>query len=249
MNAVAKFFTEGIADVLFPPACVHCGGLIERDGVEDGGFHHLCPRCAAQLDFVRPPHCRTCGHPFYGVVDGDRVCPHCEGLDAAFGEGRTAVLFKGPARSLVIELKYHRGLHVLADMEQIFRCTPHVLELARGATLVPVPLHPRKARERGYNQAELLAGALARAAGGGAVVEPLLRRVVDTATQTALDRRTRIANLKNAFALASRASLNPARHYLLVDDVFTTGSTLNSCARVLRRRGAMNVDVATFGHG
>ena len=185
------------------------------------------------------------------------MCPHCEGLDPAFREGRTAALFKGPVRALVIELKYHRGLHVLEDMERIFRRAPHVLELARGATLVPVPLHPRKERERGYNQAALIAAALARAvdstgsppAGEGTRVEPLLRRSEDTATQTAFDRRTRMANLKNAFALARGAHLNPDQHYILVDDVFTTGSTLNSCARTLRRAGALNLDVVTLGHG
>jgi ComF family protein len=173
----------------------------------------------------------------------------CEGLEPAFREGRTAVLFKGPARSLVIELKYHRGLHVLTDMEEVFRHAPHFLDRVVGASLVPVPLHPRKARERGYNQSILLATALARAAGGETRVEDCLRREIDTPTQTAFDRRTRMANLKNAFALAPRAALDPNHHYILVDDVFTTGSTLNSCARTLRRAGAFNLDVVTFGHG
>ena len=182
-------------------------------------------------------------------MDGSRMCAKCEGLDPAFREGRTAVLFKGPARALVIELKYHKGLHVLQDMTEIFRQAPHVLELARDAVIVPVPLHPRKARERGYNQSVLLAETVARAAGGGSRVVPLLQRVIDTETQTAFDRRTRMANLKNAFALTPGAELNPALHYLLVDDVFTTGSTLNSCARTLRRAGALNLDVITFGHG
>lgn len=177
------------------------------------------------------------------------MCPHCEGLDAAFREGRTAVLFRGPVRALVIELKYHHGLHVLADMEEIFRRAPPVLDFVRGAVLVPVPLHARKERERGFNQAALLATALARAAGGGPRVERLLRRTTDTATQTAFDRRTRKANLKNAFALARGARLDPAQHYILVDDVFTTGSTLNGCARTLRRAGALNLDVVTLGHG
>lgn len=177
------------------------------------------------------------------------MCPHCVGLAPAFREGRTAVLFKGPARALVIELKYHRGLHVLSDMEAVFRRAPEVLGFVRGATLVPVPLHPRKERERGYNQSALLAGHLARAAGKGTTAEPLLRRAVDTQTQTAFDRRTRQENLKNAFALVRGAALNPALHYILVDDVFTTGSTLNGCARVLRRAGCLNLDVVTFGHG
>lgn len=243
-------WVRGLGDVIFPPRCVHCGGLVDdEDAAAAAGFRHLCLACTAALEWVNPPHCTTCGHPFYGVVEGERLCPHCEGLDPAFNEGRTAVLFKGPARSLVIELKYHRGLHVLRDMAEIFRRAPHVLSWVRNAVLIPVPLHPRKARERGYNQAHLLADALAHAAGADTQVQRLLRRRVDTTSQTAFDRRTRLANLKNAFALVPRAALNPTLHYILVDDVFTTGSTLNACARALRRGGGVNVDVVTFGHG
>ena len=248
MNPGIGQLVRGLGDVVFPPGCVHCRGLVATEARDATGFRHLCARCVAQLDFVKPPHCSTCGHPFYGLAEGEQMCQHCEGLDPAFRAGRTAVLFRGPARSLVIELKYHRGLHVLADMEEIFRRAPHVLELARGAVLVPLPLHPRKERERGFNQAALLATALARAAGGDTRIEPLLRRVTDTATQTAFDRRTRMANLKNAFALARGATINPDLNYILVDDVFTTGSTLNSCARTLRRAGGLNLDVITFGH-
>ena len=256
MKLSLRQFAAGLADVVFPPTCVHCRALVETEtnangaaGEKGGRFRHLCTRCVAQIDFVQPPHCTTCGHPFYGVVEGERMCVKCEGLEPAFREGRTAVLFKGAVRSLVIELKYHRGLHVLADMSEVFRRSPHVLEQVRGATLVPVPLHPRKARERGYNQAMLLAETLARVAGGETRVAPLLRRAVDTQTQTAFDRRTRMANLKNAFALARGAAIDSAINYVLVDDVFTTGSTLNSCARTLRRAGALNLDVVTFGHG
>ena len=240
---------RGLGDVVFPPVCVHCRGLVEETAGAAGGFRHLCARCVTKLDYVSPPHCTTCGHPFYGETDGGRLCPHCAELAPAYREGRTAVLLKGPARALVHELKYHRGLHVLRDMEEIFRRSPNVLALARGAALVPVPLHPRKERERGFNQSALLAEALARAAGAGAHVAALLRRTTDTVSQTHHDRRTRQANLKNAFALAGKAALNPALHLVLVDDVFTTGSTLNSCARALRRAGGLNLDVVTFGHG
>lgn len=236
---------RGVANVIFPPACVHC-----REKVPEGGeFRHLCERCAAQLDYVRPPHCSTCGHPFFGELEGERMCPHCEGLAPAFREGRTAVLSKGPARALVHELKYHQGVHVVEDIAAIFRRSPHVLELARGATLVPVPLHSRKRRERTFNQSELIADCLALAAGGGANVRRLLIRVVDTDSQTHHDRQTRRLNLKNAFALAPATVISPAHPYLLVDDVFTTGSTLNSCALVLRRAGGLNLNVVTFGHG
>lgn len=248
MTPVFRQLARGLADTVFPPVCVHCRGTVESSD-DESVFCHVCTRCAAQIDYVRPPHCATCGHPFYGEVEGAHVCLKCEGLEPAFREGRTAVLFKGPARALVIELKYHRGLHVLGDMREIFRRSPHVLELVRGSVIVPVPLHAVRLRHRGYNQSQLLAEALAEVAGGGTRVEALLRRVVDTRTQTAFDRRTRMANLKNAFALAGAANLTPGQSYTLLDDVFTTGSTLNSCALTLRRAGALNLSVVTFGHG
>jgi ComF family protein len=231
-------------DLAFPPGCVNCGAL-----VENSGYRHVCAACGPKIDFVEAPACVTCGHPFYGEVEGERMCPHCEGMHPAYREGRTAVLFKGPARALVHELKYHRGLHVLDDVAEIFRRSSRVMELIADATLVPVPLHSRKQRERSYNQSELLAEALVEASGGRARIERLLRRKVDRASQTGFDRKTRRANLKNAFALTPGALITPGHHYLLVDDVFTTGSTLNSCAGVLRRAGCLNLDVVTFGHG
>lgn len=240
----AAAWLRGLRDVVFPPACVHCRSL-----VEDSPYRHLCTRCAREIAWVRPPHCLTCGHPFHGEVEGERLCPHCVGLAPAFREGRTAVLLKGPARSLVHALKYHHGLHVLEDVAAIFRASDHLRDWARDAVLVPVPLHPRRRRRRGYNQSALLAASLAEAAGGNARVESLLRRVIHTASQTRHDRRTRRANLKNAFALAPGAAITPGQHYILIDDVFTTGSTLNSCALVLRRAGCLKLDVVTFGHG
>ena len=177
------------------------------------------------------------------------MCPHCAGLHPAFGEGRTSLLLKGPGRALVHALKYHHGLHVLEDIGRLFQATPGLADFVRGAVLGPVPLHPRKERERGYNQSRLLADCFVHLGGGETRVAELLRRAVDTETQTAFDRRTRRTNLKNAFALRPGAAINRALRYILVDDVFTTGSTLNACAIVLRRAGALNVDVVTLGHG
>lgn len=235
---------RAVGDVFFPPVCVGCNGLVET-----GPLRHVCERCAALAPPVAHPHCTTCGHPFFGEVDGERLCVHCEGLRPAFGEGCTGYLLKGPIRGLVHSLKYRHGLHVLGDIETLIRRSPDLRAFVRGAVLVPVPLHPRKRRERGYNQSELLAGCFARAADGDVSVDSVLVRVVDTESQTHFDRATRRANLKNAFALRPGVVINPSLHYILVDDVFTTGSTLNACAGALRRAGGLNLDVVTFGHG
>ncbi len=236
---------RGWADLAFPPVCIACGGLVE----DNRPFRHLCRHCLPAITWVKPPACTVCGHPFHGEVEGPRICPHCVELHPRFQSGCTAVLFRGPVRAVVIELKYHHGLHVLDDIAEIVRRAPHFLEHLRGAVLVPVPLHARKERERGYNQSLLLAETFAGVVGDGTRVECLLERVIDTVTQTSFDRKRRGENLKNAFALLPRARILADQHYILVDDVFTTGSTLNSCADALRRAGSVKLDVATFGHG
>jgi ComF family protein len=244
MNPALHGIWRDKLDVVFPRCCVHCGGL-----AEGGRLRQLCPACERQLFVVAPPHCSTCGHPFYGETEVNRLCQHCEALEPKFGEGKTAILLKGPGRSLVHALKYHHGLHVLEDMVTLMQAAPGYTDYLRGAVLVPVPLHPKKLRKRRFNQSRLLAECAVQAVGGQARVEDLLSRVVHTESQTHYDRAARQLNLKNAFALAPGATINPVQRYVLVDDVFTTGSTLNACATVLRRGGALNLDVVTFGHG
>lgn len=212
-------------------------------------MRHLCSACAQALRVVEAPHCSTCGHPYYGEMLDNRECPHCELLVPVFGEGKTAVLLKGSGRSLIHALKYHQGLHVLEDIATIMATVPGYADYLRDAVLVPVPLHPRKLRERGYNQSQLLAQCCVQAVDGQARIEELLHRAVDTVSQTHFDRATRQENLKNAFAMLPGAAITPGQHYILVDDVFTTGSTLNACAAILRRAGCQSLDVVTFGHG
>jgi competence protein ComFC len=236
--------TAGSAlDIAFPPTCVSCLGL-----VGEGELRYLCDNCARRLVLAHPPHCTTCGYPFFGARAENTGCPHCEELIPVFGEGRTLGLLQGPLRRLVHALKYEGALHVLRDVGVLVRRHAHFREFLDGAVLVPVPLHSRKLRERGYNQAALLADVFAATVPGARVL-PLLRRVIDTGTQTRLDRTERQANLKNAFALAARAPVEPAVRHVLVDDVFTTGATLNACASVLRLAGVSSIDVATLGHG
>ena len=244
MSATLQALWRDKLDVVFPRTCVHCGGL-----AEDDRLRHLCPACARLLFIVEAPHCTTCGHPYFGETELNRLCQHCEALEPKFAQGKTAVLLKGAGRSLVHALKYHQALHILPDLAAIMAMVPGYADYLRGAVLVPVPLHPRKLRERRYNQSRLLAECAVLACAGEARIEELLQRDVDTESQTRYDRAARQKNLKNAFALAPGAAINSGQRYVLVDDVFTTGSTLNSCSAVLRRAGVLSLDVVTFGHG
>lgn len=230
-------------DVVFPRSCVHCG-----DGVDGSPYEHLCRACTRELFLARPPACATCGFPFFGMLSGPRVCPHCAELVPAFDEGKTLFLAKGPGRALIHELKYKGGSYVFRDVERMVRASRHFTDYLEGAELVPVPLHPTKLRERGYNQSDRIAASLAGMV-PGCRVKKLLQRVRYTQTQTRLNREARDRNVKNAFAMTEHAVVVPEQTYIMIDDVFTTGSTLNACATVLRKAGATRIKVATLGHG
>ncbi len=236
---------EGLLDHIFPRWCLSCGEAVQAQDE----FAHVCRACARDLHRVHPPACKTCGHPFYGMLAGPRSCPHCAGLDPCFAEGRTLFLMRGPGREWMHQLKYKKGFYVLRDIRRLVRQDPAYLVALRGAVLVPVPLHPKKLREREYNQSELIARALACEAGSSTVVANLLQRVRWTESQTRLSREARRRNMDNAFAIAPGSLVQPARKHVVVDDVFTTGSTVNACCQVLHDAGIRQLAVATIGHG
>jgi ComF family protein len=243
MASFLKTTLGAAADLLFPRACVHCAGPVER-----GPYQYLCPSCTRELQFCTPPACKTCGYPFFGAVIAPRECPHCTELAPVFEKGKTLFLAKGPGRSLLHALKYHQGFYILKDLARMLKDSPHFTDFLRGAVLVPVPLHPTKLRERGFNQSEQIAHTLLHNSDAHAI-QPLLERKQFTDSQTRLDRKDRMHNVKNAFALSAAANLIKDKYHILVDDVFTTGSTLNACARTLRAAGVTHLRAVAIGHG
>jgi ComF family protein len=243
LRAISHTCGRAFLDVFFPRSCVHCG-----EGADSETYHFLCQPCGREVFLTRPPSCTTCGYPFFGVLSGSRVCPHCEELEPLFEQGRTLFLAKGAARSLVHELKYKSGFYILEDIKRMIEATPYYRDYFEDAVLVPVPLHATKERERGFNQSREIARAICTAT-KALSVEDILVRPVYTQTQTRLSRAARHQNVKNAFALRANAAVMPDTLYILVDDVFTTGSTLNACASALRHEGVEHLKVATLGHG
>lgn len=233
-----------LSDIFFPRSCL-CSGRRIPPGSE---FRYLHPEVASHLITVRGPHCRTCGHPFWGEAEESTTCPHCIDLDAHFREGRTAALMREPARRMILELKYRRGFYMIPDLVLLTRKAEGYREFLEGAVIVPVPLHFLRHQRRGFNQSLVLAKAVTRGV-SRCRVRNLLKRIRNTKTQTRLRRSDRKKNIENAFALRRKVIIDPGERYLLFDDVFTTGSTLNACARVLLQSGASRVDVATICHG
>lgn len=235
---------DAFTSTAFPSQCVSCGEVVG----DDSGYASVCGDCDARIQLIASPKCLTCGFPFFGETESHGDCMHCEHLKPEFGQGWSIALFRGPVRGLVHELKYESGFWALRDLALLIRNAPELEEFVGDATLVAVPLHARKLRERGYNQSVLIADEIAKALPASRR-DDLLARKLDTVSQTQFDRRQRIRNLKNAFSLRRNRAIEPAQRYIIVDDVFTTGSTLNACAAALRRAGARRVDVLAIGHG
>jgi ComF family protein len=163
-----------------------------------------------------------------------------------YSAGASLGPYEGGLRTLIHELKYRGRRRVAGRLADLLVALPQVRDLVHRAVLVPVPLHPRREGERGFNQAQLLAGEVARRAG----LEPprlaLVRRK-DTAPQTGLSAARRRSNVAGAFAVRRRAQV-AGRVVVLVDDVMTTGATVRACARALREAGAAEVRVLTVAH-
>jgi ComF family protein len=193
---------------------------------------------------VVPPFCAKCSEPFEGAITGAFTCANCAHRTIHFDAAVAAYRSRGIVRQIIHDFKYNRQIYLRHLVARWLGTAMDDIRLRgrRFDIIVPVPLHPARKRERGFNQASLLAELLS--AQISIQCTPLLERVRYTTTQTALDRGERMENLHNAFRLRKNMNVQDLR-VLLIDDVLTTGSTLSECARVLKHAGAISVHAAT----
>ncbi|MFT3991033.1 MAG: ComF family protein [Luteolibacter sp.] len=235
-------------DWIYPPFCALCETPLREGKV-------LCGDCADGFLKLKAPFCKVCGEGFEGAIDGTFACPNCEGRRFGFAFARPAFFRSEPLLGLIHRLKYGREIHLARGLGEL-ACEAFVDERLREAReerwpLVPVPLHRRRFQERYFNQAEEIARVMARTM--EVELLPALRRVRFTKTQTLLTRAERLENLKKAFEISGAGkrwlATENRRGVVLVDDVFTTGSTVNACAKALRRGGFRKVVVVTVMRG
>jgi len=232
---------NALLSLLYPMTCAMCG-------VTTDAAQHLCSPCGKRARRIESPFCQSCSQPFSGAIESEFTCANCGDRKLHFSHAVAPYRSDGVVREFVHRFKYDGAFYLrhqlaawLAETLADPRMKAHPVD-----ALIPVPLHPTRKREREFNQAEVLAGIVAKT--GRLRVVPMLKRVRYTTTQTRLDRHERMENLRNAFALAKTADV-PGKHLVLVDDVLTTGSTLDECARVLRAAGAASVRAITVARG
>jgi len=224
-----------LVDGILPPRCLLCGVTV---GEPDA----LCAQCWAGISFFAPPWCASCGLPFPYPMEPGALCADCARQQNSWDRARAAMRYDKHSRGLVLGLKYDRTHLAGALGGWMRRAGAEVLD---GADfLVPVPLHWTRLFSRRYNQASLLAQAI-HSAGGPPVAPDWLIRRRRTPSQGRLGPLARARNVRGAFALRPWRRVKGLR-VVIVDDVLTTGATVEECARVLRRAGAASVGVLTL---
>ncbi len=237
-------FLTRILDYIYPARCQLCETSLAYG-------RHLCPTCIAKLTCVSPPFCERCGECFDGVITQTFQCPNCNNLKFAFEFARAGLQNKGEARRLIHDFKYLRHVHLARELGQLAALAlddPRFTPYLNDGFFTPVPLYWKRQRMRQFNQSSLIARQL-----GLLTQTPVInaiRRIRHTETQTRFNRDKRLINLKHAFQVNSRhVKKLQNKSIILVDDVFTTGSTAHECSKVLLQAGAKRVAVVTVLRG
>ncbi|MDE1152301.1 MAG: ComF family protein [Micavibrio sp.] len=224
--------------MLLPPRCIGSGSIVDRPGMVDPAFW-------AELGFIENPLCDTCGIPFSFETPMGILCASCLEQEPHYDRARAAVVYNDASRKLVIDFKYGDRLHAVHTFAPWMVRAGAPL-LAEADVLIPVPLHRKRLWERRFNQSALLASETGKRA-ARAVWNDGLLRLRATVPQKGLSRAKRLENVRGAFALNPRYAHDIAgKTVMLVDDVFTSGATLNECARVLKKNGAARVFILTL---
>ena len=232
---------KSLIDLIYPPRCLICQAFLQDQNTVQGGQDiPFCQTCFKEFTPIKSPICSLCGRPFSDGTEQDHICEDCLRKRPSYDIARAPYLYDGALMTAIHELKYAQRSHLadsLGSLLALFAQT--CIGELRGSLVMPVPLHPKRLRARGFNQSLLLARCVASKT--GAELDFLsLRRTKFTKPQTELSSEERKKNVRKAFEVV-KPEVVKKRTILLVDDVATTGSTLNECAKALKRAGADSV--------
>jgi len=239
---VNSTFVKSLLDLAFPRYCAGCHGRIGDE------FLYLCWNCMANIRLVKPPYCLLCGDPAHGDLPKKYFCAGCARKKPFFDCARSALIYSGLTKEMILDFKYRGAIWLSSDMGQLmFACLSAHFNVANIECVTYVPLFKTRERERTYNQSFLLAMEVAKRL--NLRVNDFLMRLQATVSQTYLTSSERKNNVKGKFAIKNDRRNLEGRRVLLVDDVMTTGATVNECARMLKQAGAQEVLVLTLARG
>ncbi len=232
-------YTDAFLDLIYPSKtiCYMCGGTQEKDAK-----YSLCHNCYNNLPFIPEHHCVKCGIPLRMVEDGP-ICRQCANSNYYFDRAISTVKYEKDVKTLIYKLKYSNHTYLAKTIGYIMadRLEQEGIEID---IIVPVPLYKNKEKERGFNQSTLIGKYISEKTNIPLIVDSCVR-IKNTKVMYNLTKRERLENVERAFKVTDQETI-VGRDILLVDDIFTTGSTVNSCSKELVNSGAKSVTVFTF---
>lgn len=226
-----------LVDLVIPLRCVKCGGLLDT---KEG----LCASCWSSISFISKPYCGCCGRPFDFEIEEGALCGACAAYLPHFTSARSVFTYSTESKHLILKFKHTDSI---SGAPLFAEWMTRQLEDIEDPLCIPVPLHWTRLFMRTYNQASLLALEIAKRK-GWIYASSLLKRKHRTPSQGYLSKTERIKNVENAFLVPEKKKNHLAgKTVLLVDDVFTTGATLNACTKALLKGGAKDVHAITLG--
>ena len=234
-----------VLHAIFPENCRNCDVALWGDAIP-----FFCDHCWSTLSPIRGHLCQRCGLPFLSPISllhsPSHQCANCRLHPPAFSQAWTGYPYKSPLKEAIGLFKYQSKVSLAGPLATLLlrALTPLPTPLSMIDVILPVPLHPTRLRQREYNQSLLLAFPLSTQL-GLPLSSTSLVRIRQNTPQTSLRRKDRLKNLRRSFVVSQPTVLR-AKKILLVDDVFTTGTTVNECAKALRKAGASDVYVVTL---
>lgn len=235
---VRKINIDFFKEMLFPAKCGNCECLIDTEG--------LCPNCWSKINWISEPKCRICGKPFTIEMDlEDSVCLECISKKFCFDKAISIFVYDDFSKKMILKFK-HSDATYFSEIFANWMYRVSILEIESSDLIIPVPIHLLKRFKRKYNQSELLAQKINKIS--GIVYEPrILKKIKQTLAQEGLSGNRRRKNVIGSFGVDEKYKhLLKDKRILLIDDVFTTGSTVNECSKILKKHLAKEVIVLTL---
>lgn len=227
---------QKLLELLYPSTCIFCGKICQEG---------ICPECRTKVRTIREPRCKKCGKPIRRAEE--EYCYDCQKRKFHYEQGRSLWLHKAPVKESVYRFKYkNRRVYGEVYAKEMAEAFGELLRLREIDLIIPVPLHKRKLKSRGFNQAAVLARKLGELTGIPVNTELVVRRKYTT-PQKEFGHNERRKNLKDAFAVTKKQM--DAAHILIIDDIYTTGSTIDSIAEVLEKSGVTKTYFLTISIG
>lgn len=232
-------FLRKILGVIFPSHCLYCEKIISAEGL-------FCSECWPKLQFITDPKCNICCNPFEFLVSENLTCAKCLSSPPSYDKAVVIFRYNKLIKKVVSNFKYRDGTYLAKKLAR-FLFNKARVEISDADFIVAVPLHKKRLRHRKFNQSLILCRAMLPHVSKTKLRPDFLLRIKNTVAQVELRKKQRERNLKSAFALNPKYfEVVKGKKILLVDDVMTTGTTLENCAKVLKKSGAKNVTVLTI---